>query len=75
MDKRFIAIDKDQVVISVRYGQNELTNEIESELGEVGQIMQPDGTFIDPEPAPVEPQTSLEDKINYIYYKQMGVIA
>lgn len=48
-------------------------NEFKSEVGEIGQILQQDGTFIDPEPVPVEPQPTLEDKINYIYYKQMGV--
>ncbi|MBG9548385.1 hypothetical protein [Cytobacillus firmus] len=33
-----------------------------------------DGAFVDVPPQEVVPQTTLEDKINYIYYKQMGAI-
>jgi hypothetical protein len=55
-------------------------NEIVSDIGEVGQILQEDGTFITPAPAPVPGSESvlqnptLDDKINYLYYKGLGVI-
>lgn len=72
--KRFIRLNQSNKVICVRWGQEIVAGEIESELGECGQIMQPDGTFID-EPAPPTPQmTDLEAKINYIYLKQKGLI-
>ncbi|MFG3611007.1 hypothetical protein [Rummeliibacillus stabekisii] len=48
--------------------------EIESETGELGQLQMEDGTFIDPEPIQITPEVTLEDKINFIYYKQMGVL-
>jgi hypothetical protein len=74
---RVITIDENNKVREIKdVGKNYIfdANDIQSESGEIGQIMQPDGTFITPEPVPIEPQTTLEDKINYIYYKQMGVI-
>ncbi len=55
-------------------------NEIQSDIGEVGQILQADGTFITPAPTPVSGSESvlqnptLDDKINYLYYKGLGVI-
>lgn len=51
---RFITLDESSKVISVRNGFSALGREIESEVGEVGQIMQEDGSFITPEPS--EPQ-------------------
>jgi hypothetical protein len=71
---RFICLDENNKVVSIRFGDEIVEGEIQSDTGELGQIMQPDGTFITPEPEPVEPVPTLEDKINYIYYKQMGVI-
>lgn len=37
------------------------SNEIESSKGEIGQIMQADGTFITPEPESIEPMPTLEE--------------
>lgn len=73
--KRFITLDENKVIVGIRMAGSILDGEIESEIGNIGQIMQKDGTFITPEPEPTAPQTTLEDKINYIYYKSMGVIA
>ena len=51
------------MVISVRYGSEQLDNEIESETGEIGQKMLADGTFGNVKPIPVEPQPTLEEKL------------
>lgn len=75
---RIITIDENNVVIEVKNVTDNYQlskGEFNSEIGEIGQIFQPDGSFITPDPEPIEPQTTLEDKINYIYYKSMGVIA
>lgn len=72
---RFIRIDENNRVVSIRHGAEIVDGEIQSETGEIGQIMQADGTFIAPEPEPVEPVPTLEDKVNYLYYKAMGVIS
>lgn len=73
---RFIRLDANNKVIGIRIGKSIVEGEIQSESGELGQIMQQDGTFITPEPEETdESQPTLEDKINYIYYKQMGVIS
>lgn len=60
--KRYITLDNKKVV-NVRFGSDIVPSEIQSDIGELGQIMQPDGTFITPEPLPVEPQETLEEKI------------
>lgn len=74
MDK-YIRLGENNQVIGIRFGTSIVEGEIQSDTGEIGQIMQPEGTFIDPEPAPVEPAPTLEDKVNYLYYKAMGVIS
>lgn len=74
---RIITLNESKKIIGVKEVRDDYLlqeNEIESSVGEIGQIMQQDGTFITPEPTPVDPQPTLEDKINYIYYKEMGVI-
>lgn len=52
---RFIRLNEDNKVIAIREGRSIVDGEIESDTGELGQIMQPDGTFITPEPEPIEP--------------------
>lgn len=57
----------DNIVVSEKtVGENyELQDdEILSDTGRLGQIMQEDGTFITPEPEPIEPQETLEEKID-----------
>lgn len=74
---RYITLDTNNKVISVRNGPSIAAGEIQSDTGELGQVRQPDGTFTTPvpptTPEPTEP--TLEDKINYLYYKTKGVIA
>lgn len=57
---RFIKLDENNVVIGIRYGKSPVDGEIQSEAGEIGQIMREDGTFITPEPEPIESVPSLE---------------
>jgi len=71
---RFIILDSSNKIIATREGTTAVIGELQSDNGELGQIMKPDGTFITPVPDTVTPQPTLEDKINFIYYKQMGVI-
>jgi len=56
---RFIRLDENNMVVSVRVGEEIVEGEIQSDTGECGQIMQPDGTFVTPEPEPQGP-TSIE---------------
>ena len=53
---KFILLNSENVVISIRYGEEIASGEIKSDIGELGQIMQPDGTFINSEQVIVEPQ-------------------
>ncbi|WP_010293523.1 hypothetical protein [Clostridium senegalense] len=72
---RFITLDKNKIVISIRYGTEGVCNEIISEHGELGQQMLEDGTFIDiEEDTNSNNEITMEDKINYIYYKLQGGI-
>ncbi len=65
---RYIVLDENNKVIGVRNGIEIVEGEIESIVGEVGQILQPDGTFIDDPTPPPEPKSTklekLEQKIN-----------
>lgn len=70
---RFITIDKDKIITSIRYGTAPIEGEILSEVGEIGQKLLADGTFIDIPQLEI-PTVTMEDKINYIYYKLQGVI-
>lgn len=74
---RAIKLDENNKVIGVKESTNDFTLDdgfFVSEIGAVGQIMQSDGTFINiPTPAPA-PTPSIEDKVNYLYYKSKGLI-
>lgn len=74
---RIIRLDENKIVVESKYVNSDYIlkkDESFSETGIVGQIKQQDETFIDPEPTQTTPETTLEDKINFIYYKQMGVL-
>lgn len=71
---RFITL-KDNVVTAIRYGKNPLEHEMKSEEGKLGQILQGDGSFVNPEKGDEdEEELSADDKINFLYYKEMGLI-
>lgn len=62
--KRFIRINRvNNVIIGIRYGEKITEGEIESEKGEIGQILQKDGTFVTPEVNIPEPQETAVQKI------------
>lgn len=63
---RFIRLDSNKKVISVRIGTAIIEGEIESETGDCGQIMQEDGTFITPEPTPIAHQPTLEERLEQL---------
>lgn len=49
---RFITLDANQKVVSYRLAETIVDGEIESEIGEIDQIRQADGSFITPVPPP-----------------------
>jgi len=53
---RYLLLDGNGAIKQVRTGEVIADGELESETGECGDILQPDGTFITPEPVPSEPQ-------------------
>ncbi len=58
---RFITLHDERKVISIRCGAQAVEGEVKSDTGEIGQIMQSDGSFISPV-YEVEVQPTLEDK-------------
>lgn len=52
---RFIKLDVNNKIVSIRFGTSIIDGETQSDMGELGQIMQADGTFID-DPTPIIPQ-------------------
>lgn len=71
---RYITLDDNNIIISIRCGNERVGNEILSDKGEIGQKLLEDGTFVDVEQEEVKEEISMEDKINYIYYKLQGGI-
>jgi hypothetical protein len=73
---RFIRLDENNRVISVRIGAEIVEGEIQSDIGECGQIMQADGTFINPElPEPQETQLDrIETTLDLLLLKQEGIL-
>lgn len=79
---RYVRLDVDGRIISIRIGPSICDGEIETESGEMGDIIQPDGSFITPVPLPIEPILSIEDRLteientqDLILLKLNGVIA
>ena len=70
--KRYIRFDEDGKVVSVRYGGEITEGEIQSDTGELGQIMQPDGTFIDAEPEPIiKEENPILDRLDLLIQMQL----
>lgn len=69
---RYITLNENNKVISIRYGSEAVEGEIQSDVGEIGQIMQPDGTFIDDiEPEPVEESNPILDRLDLLIQMQL----
>ena len=60
---RFIRLDENNKVMSIRHGKSIIEGEIQSDVGEIGQIMQTDGSFVTPEPEIIIQPETLEQKI------------
>ncbi|KJS81647.1 MAG: hypothetical protein JM58_16360 [Peptococcaceae bacterium BICA1-8] len=72
---RFITLDANNKVIGIRNGRQTVEGEIQSDTGEIGQILQPDGTFVDSESIPQETQLDrIENTLDYLFLKQEGII-
>lgn len=63
---RFITLDTNNKVTSIRTGNTIVTGEIQSDTGKLDQILQPDGTFITPEVIPVTPTPTVEERLTVI---------
>lgn len=72
--KRIIKLNSESVVIAYRYGKTLKEDERFSDDGELNQRLLEDGTFVDVQQPEVEPYPSLEDKVNFLYYREMGLI-
>jgi hypothetical protein len=61
---RYIKVNGDNVVITTRIGEEIAEGESQSDVGECGDILQEDGTFLTPEPQAEGP--SLEARVTAI---------
>ena len=71
---RFITLDGTKKVVGIREGPGIVEGEIQSDTGELGQILQSDGTFITPVLEEEVMFLTWEDKLNFLYYRGLGVI-
>ena len=61
---RFITL-KNNKVVAIRQGQSMVEGEIQSDIGELGQILV-DGVFVDAPVEPITPQPSIEEQLTEI---------
>lgn len=70
--RRFIRLNENSIVEAIRWGSEIVLGEMQSDVGELGQKRLADGTFVDvPKPEPSS-ELSLEDKVDFIFYKLKG---
>jgi len=62
---RYITI-KDNIIIGVRIGPSIVDGEIEHQVATIGDIQQANGTFIRPDPVPVIPSLSVDERLTGI---------
>lgn len=70
---RYIRLDENNKVISVRYGKEIVDGEIQSNVGELGQIKQGD-IFVTPEPEPVSQLPSQEERLEALEVAMLELI-
>lgn len=68
---RYIRLNSTNKVIGIRYGSEIVEGEIESDIGELGQIMQPDGTFVNPEPEPTKESNPVIERLDLLIQMQL----
>lgn len=69
---KFIRLDENGKIVGVRYGSEIVDGEIRSNIGELGQIMQPDGSFIDGEPVLIENEVNpVIEKLDLLIQMQL----
>jgi len=68
---RYIRLNSTNKVIGIRYGSEIVEGEIESDIGELGQIMQPDGTFVNPEPEPTRESNPVIERLDLLIQMQL----
>lgn len=64
--KRFIKLNSNNEIIAIRQGESLIEGEIESDVGEIGDIMQSDGSFLTPEPNPILQKPTLEERMEQL---------
>ena len=69
---RFITLSSENKVLSIRNGISIVEGEIQSDIGELGQILQPDGTFIDAIPPLEQARPSKLAQINGLYNQSLA---
>ena len=62
---RYITI-RDSIVVGVRTGSSIVEGEIENNVATIGDIQQANGTFIRPDPVPVTPSLSVDERLTGI---------
>lgn len=60
---RFVTLNEDNIVVSIRNGTKSIDGEFESEIGQIGQRMLEDGTFVDVPIESAEEIPSIEEQI------------
>lgn len=69
---RYITVDKNNRVIGIRYGSEIIKGEIRSDTGELGQILQPNGTFLTLESEPMKPESNpVIDRLDLLIQMQL----
>ena len=68
---RYIRLNENNVVVGIRYGSEIVEGEIESDIGELGQIMQPDGTFVNLEPEPTRESNPVIERLDLLIQMQL----
>lgn len=68
---RFVNLDSNNMVVDTREGVIIVEGEIQSDTGEIGQIMQPDGSFVTPVVIPAIPQPTMEERFSEVNTNQL----
>ncbi len=70
---RFIVLDENNKVVDVEYTNAKIKGKIQSDEGEIGQILQPDGTFVD-DPDSNAKIDQIMTTLDLVLLKQEGIL-